>query len=320
MFFAPLVQHLIKTSKIDLSDSDKEFIQSYIQYGYITLIWLTTAIAGTIRYFFNDSTFIYRLHTIIGIITFILLVIGVVCIFNNTQIINASTKASRTIKENIKEEKSNIIMTYLPLYNIYTRYKTHKFNQPIRRQKESLILWSLFIIACYIETNGILAIIIIIFIILRVASLLGWVDIIDTKLQTKLTKLFSVNPEEMRSYIIWSMHYSINNILYPHKNIYRQQYIDNYKLTYRQLLPKDSNIIIQEYLIGLLISILLIYQRDNYDNRTLYIGGIIIVGRYIITAAYWKHLPYIPIIHEIHISILYIISKIHILLNFKKHG
>lgn len=38
MFFAPLVQHLIKTSKIDLSDSDKEFIQSYIQYGYITLI------------------------------------------------------------------------------------------------------------------------------------------------------------------------------------------------------------------------------------------------------------------------------------------
>lgn len=116
------------------------------------------------------------------------------------------------------------------------------------------------------------------------------------------------------------MHYSINNILYPHKNIYRQQYIDNYKLTYRQLLPKDSNIIIQEYLIGLLISILLIYQRDNYDNRTLYIGGIIIVGRYIITAAYWKHLPYIPIIHEIHISILYIISKIHILLNFKKHG
>lgn len=39
LFFAPLVQNMLKKGNRDITDQDKQFIQGYIKFGYITLLF-----------------------------------------------------------------------------------------------------------------------------------------------------------------------------------------------------------------------------------------------------------------------------------------
>jgi hypothetical protein len=39
LFFSPLVQNILKRASWDITDQDKQFIQGYIKFGYITLLF-----------------------------------------------------------------------------------------------------------------------------------------------------------------------------------------------------------------------------------------------------------------------------------------
>jgi hypothetical protein len=66
--------------------------------------------------------------------------------------------------------------------------------------KESLILWILFGISCFIP-NPLFPVIITIAILIRIVSLLGNIHIIPMKISEFLSSLFYKNPEELWSYI-----------------------------------------------------------------------------------------------------------------------
>jgi hypothetical protein len=63
MFFAPMVQSLLHDNK-ELTEEEREFVQSYIQYGYITLITGSITIILVVLYYFFPSIILYWVHTI----------------------------------------------------------------------------------------------------------------------------------------------------------------------------------------------------------------------------------------------------------------
>lgn len=74
MFFAPLVQSILKSPTLELSEDDVLFIQGYVRYGYLTIIMLVLSIVGTMAYYFSPVELLYRAHTFCIFVLFILLV------------------------------------------------------------------------------------------------------------------------------------------------------------------------------------------------------------------------------------------------------
>lgn len=127
-----------------------------------------------------------------------LLIISVVSILSDISLIKSTSHVSQGYT--IEGNKKDIILKYLPIYNIYLRYQAHSFDKPNRWIKESLLRRLLFIIACMTGSITITSIIIIL-IILRVASLMSDIDILNTKTKYTINRFFLKNPEEIRGYV-----------------------------------------------------------------------------------------------------------------------
>lgn len=74
MFFAPLVQSILKSPSLELTEEDVLFIQGYVRYGYVTIVMLLLSIGATIAYYFSPVDILYRIHTFCIFLLFILLV------------------------------------------------------------------------------------------------------------------------------------------------------------------------------------------------------------------------------------------------------
>ena len=209
MFFSPLVQNIIKKENMGLTQQDTKFIKWYIRLWYLGLILLLITIVSWVASYQITSTSLDTIYTVSITITMILLVIGTLAILTNTNILSWDKQLLDIYQENVTSDKKEIVLRYLPLYNIYLRYKEHKFEKPNLLLKESIMAWILF---CMIGlgTTPFWTSIALMLIILRIASLLGDIDIISPNTKNFINNLFNKNPEELRWYIRGSIVYVLN--------------------------------------------------------------------------------------------------------------
>lgn len=313
LFFAPLVQYILGKSKRNISESDILFISGYIKLGYLHLfLWVITIIASTLQYFLVVS----RTHTIyIASIALLitLLMMSIVCILADISILHGNTFLGS--HQPLSGNKKDIILKFLPLYNIYLRYDAHAFTTPNWWIKESL-LWRWLLALVSMTWIVWLTTLILLCIILRVAALMSDIDFFPLSLKNKLNLLFTKNPEELRWYLLWILLYGyhlltslcVHTLPFPHfgtdimtaKNLY-SSIVD---------IHASHHLIIREYFVGIVLIVAWILTLPFTPPLwTYYVWGTLILARYILMVSVRKHLPHLPLAREIVASISWIIWR-----------
>ncbi len=301
LFFSPLVQNILNKSAWDLTDKDKDFVRGYIKFWYITLLfWLITITTWILNYVFTLNI-LSVIYTVSIFILIFLLVISIVSILSDISLVKWGDYQIKTYT--VEGNKKDIIFKYLPLYNIYLRYKIHCFDKPNRRIKESLLLWTVFFLVS-IFGNIFLSSTMLIIIIFRVAALMSDIDFLNMNIKQHLNALFFKNPEEIIWYITGFVSYLIKSI--THTIFKMQPYslateITREKESYSHIMIiKGNPSIIIEYILWIFLTSGLIYFiHPNFSIRTYYASIWLFISRYVIMALQLRHLPHLPIAREL---------------------
>gem|GEM_PF-1803664 len=132
----------------------------------------------------------------------------------------------------------------MPLYNIFIRYNTHQFMQPNTWVKESLLRWTIWVVIG-ISQSKILLVFRTILILIRVVTIAAGIDILQDKIKNIINQVFTVNPEELWSYIIASLDFFSQKVQQKIIQPSRKELLEAYKKTYSHLHPIDRTITIQ---------------------------------------------------------------------------
>lgn len=297
-FFRPLTKWMIRKNWFNLDNEDKSFIEWYIKVWLLSSVLLLIYIAIVFSKYYIRESILDPISKILIIIILAIIVFWIVWIFSNISI------WEKINTDNTITNKKNLFLTYLPLINIYSRYNNHNFDKPDLINKESIILWTIFTILLTTGNLFITAIILII-IIVRLVSLLMWIEIFGSKFKENINSIFHINPEETRWYISWSIIY-----LFKRQNNQQkiQDLVKNEKTDYQKLYnTKDIFHIKVQYI--LLILTLWIITYFNVTNISILIFVVIIILRYGIMQTNRKHLPSIPIIKEVVFGIIKVSNK-----------
>jgi|GEM_PF-3453766 len=160
------------------------------------IILAITLVTGLTNYRLN-SGILERIYTISIITLTIILMIGTIGILTNTNILTGKKELMTLYSEQISIDKKEIVLAYVPIYNIYRRYQEHNFEKPNLLIKESIIAWLIFI-TLGLTTTPWRASSFLILIIIRIASLMGGMDLISPQIKSFINRLFVKNPEELR--------------------------------------------------------------------------------------------------------------------------
>ena len=301
LFFSPLVQNMLKKNTRDITDKDRDFIRGYIKFGYITLLFWVITIASWIMNYIFVLKILSVTYTISIFLLIFLLVISVVSILSDISLLK--WRSTKPQNYTIEGNKKDIILKYLPIYNIYLWYSAHTFDKPNRRIKESLLLWTIFLLVC-MSGNIFMSSTLLILIIFRVAALMSDIDFLTIPIKQRLNKLFLKNPEEMMWYITWSLRYLIQSFVHifvPMPVYTLQIEIVKEKESYSRIIDiyNNTNIII-EYILWILLMIWLVYiMRIDFTIRTYTVWFWLLILRYMIMAIQLKHIPHLPIAREL---------------------
>ncbi|MFA6256082.1 MAG: hypothetical protein WC606_02760 [Candidatus Absconditabacterales bacterium] len=299
LFFSPLVQNMLNNNTRDITDKERDFIHGYIKFGYITLLFGGIVIAAGVANYLFALNILSIVYTVSIFILIFLLIISVVSILSDIRLLRG--KDSATEIYTIEGSKKDIILKYLPMYNIYLWYKSHSFDKPNWRIKESLLLWIVFLIAS-MTGNIMITTIVLILIVIRIAALMSDIDVLNTQTKQRLNKLFFKNPEEIRGYITGFSVYlakSFTRIFTKGQISSLTEEIAKQKEAYDHIIDIQGTIII-EYILGILLTIGLVYlTKIDFTVRTYYAGFGLLIGRYLVMAFQLKHLPHLPVAREI---------------------
>ncbi|NOZ44005.1 MAG: hypothetical protein GXP45_02490 [bacterium] len=203
LFFAPFVQSLLKKRHFDLDQEDLNFVHGYSRLGYLIIgVLLLTISSAILMYVIKIGLFLW-IYKISAILLVAMIIIGIFAIFANIKILQEGESGLHY--QSIKTDKSDIFLSFLPLYNIYLRYKLHSFDHPYRWSKESILWWTLLVFVAIITKNGVATGFILSLIVIRLSSLMAGIDVIDDHIKYKLNKLFYKNPEELWGYVRGSL-------------------------------------------------------------------------------------------------------------------
>jgi len=298
MFFAPFVKHLLKNKQIEINKEDQLFVDWYVRLWYITIWILLLAIASSLAlYFAPNIIFLWIQRISISLLVALLLLwsLGAVVDMKILQ----EEKDILKYYDN-KTDKSDVLFSFFPVYNVYLRYKLHDFNHPFWRAKESILRWTLFIVVTLLTKNIAISGFILTAMIIRLVSLIAWVDILDKTVKNKLNKLFKKNPEEIWAYIKWIIVYSIKKLKGDLKKYDLKVIIEEEKEIFGKLVKINNKTIILEYLLMIIVLLLWISWWKYFINDWIvYIPLTLILSKYLLMIIKLKHLPHLPLIYEI---------------------
>lgn len=303
MFFSPFVQNILSDDVLGFSDQERKFIRWYIRLGYVNLFLLiVSVIFGTMSYF-QDYLIVTWVYKIAMFILLGLLIIGILWVIVDINILWRDKKVFQ-YKE-VETDRANILFGFLPIYNIYIRYKLHTFDAPYRWAKESILRRLLFALVAMVTKNPTISSLILVLIIIRVASLMTGIDVLPDETKKKINKIFYKNPEEVRWYVSWTVVFFVKKFILHAKvdnktELDLDDCIQEQKNWYKALYtPKDENKLYREYLILLWALSYFIYNSLSYITQWISIAPVaLILLRYIVMYAKWKHLPHVPLIKE----------------------
>lgn len=296
MFFSPFITHLLKESDFELNNQDRLFIDGYISFGWINIGLLALALVSWLTSYFYTLPVVTTIYHIIIWILVLLLVIWCIGVITETKIITSSSFTQSSI-EYSNPDKTHTLLSYIPWYSIYLRYTNHNFDTPDLLIKESLIVWIIFGISCFIP-NPVFAIIIAIAILIRIVSLLANINIIPKPISDFLSSLFYKNPEEIWGYVWWS-------IIFIFQGNYNRPYwkflVDTTKKEYQYLYDiKKFGTIQRQYVLLLVGIVLLLWQVDLWHISWLVILTILLIlWRYVIMLSVRGRSPALPLMREL---------------------
>ena len=258
MFFAPLIRNKISTSQ-KISPEEKNFVLWFIKLGNVNIFLLVLNILLQIFYYFYDLAILKTIWIVLISILWISLTIWSIFAISNKSIFSKDIWQKTNHKKNL--------LYYIPIYNIYIRYKKHNFENPNIEIKESLIFrWLLTMVAIVFKNTNILIAISILWIIKLILNI-NWVNLWD-KYKNFINSLFEKNPEEIRSYISATIK-SIFNKKTLSENLQEQ------KDYFRLLVKSNTKKIIFQYAIFYIICIYLLYIWYTNENILLIFATII---------------------------------------------
>jgi hypothetical protein len=286
MFFAPLIQNLMKKNKLDKSEDT--FLKWYIKLWYFNITLLILTIVFQITFYLKGNIIFQNIGFIISIILWISLSIWSIYAILNKEIFY--NHKQQHLKQN-KESLLDNILYYIPIYNVYVRYNEHKFENPNIILKESLLLRAIFTIILLIFPWENTIITIFLLLCLRIISIANWIYWWE-KYSNIINKAFKKNPEEIWGYLAW-----ILKTLFNWKKI--KENIDNIKQQF-EFIPKiDYKQILSQYLILIIVLWFLFYLWITNHYLNIIIASILITWRYWIMIIKRQHVPNIPILKEI---------------------
>ncbi len=297
MFFSPLIQNMLKKNK-KISPEDKAFVAWSIKLGYLNIFLLAITIVLQVMFYLTKIGITQTISTVTMIILAISLVIWSIyaisgkSIFNSDKNnFNSNINSDKNNNENIINNKLEILSYYIPLYNIYLRYKNHKFDNPDMILKESILRWSLLAIIFVAVQNQVTNWVVITLLWIRIIALMNDIDI-SISIKQKINKLFKKNPEALRWYISGTI-----TTIFNKKSI--EENIITQKANYELLFKASNKQIILEYTILDLLIIRWLYTWYITNNTALIFALLFISSRYLIMLIKRNHLPHIPAIREI---------------------
>lgn len=306
MLFAPFIPFILKSWDYELSENDKLFINWYVKYWLLLdlILWLA-AIVWIINILNNFVIILNYISQILLIIGLAWIIFWIFYVFSDKPMF-----LSKSLKEdyfkNIRAWNIDILFYFLPIYNFYLWYFGKQDIKSYWWIKESVII-SCFWILLYLITWSFYINILFIFIyIVRIISLIWWIDFVPDHIKEKLDKLFEKNPEEMYWYLKWTAKYFIDKIKskWHELNNAPQVYITNAKKEFVDVVDLSWNkIIIIEYAILTIIAVYELYYLF-YELRYMvwafiyFIPTMILIWRYVVLLSN-KKAVYLPVIHEI---------------------
>lgn len=287
MFFSPLIKNLIKKND-NISELEKNFIHWFIKIGYFNIILLIISIVTQILHYVSKLSILQTISFILTIVLWISLVVWSIYAISNKEILKNNNQINK------KEQKTDLlenILYYIPIYNIYIRYKKHEFENANLILKKSIVVRTIFTILLIFSNKINLIFIIITFIVLRVISLTNWINWWDN-VKKIINSLFKKNPEEIRAYFKWTIITVFNK-----KNIKENIALTKNKFS---LIPKiEYRQMLLQYIILLIILGFWLYKSYiNWSTNTI-IALILILSRYLMMIIKRKHVPNLPIIKEV---------------------
>lgn len=194
MFFAPFIKNSLN-SESELTENEKNFILWYVQIWYVNLVFLWILLAVKIAEIRIKSEIFSRIGNISSLAIYVIIGFSILtCIAE----MNMWGK-DESIMQNI-QNKWNLLKSFLPIENFVLRFRQKDYNMPYRWLKESVFLWTNFIIRTLLFWNS-AGIWILIIIFVRVLLLLINIDIIPMSMKKWLNNLFSCNPTEIFAHI-----------------------------------------------------------------------------------------------------------------------
>lgn len=321
IFFSPasfFYKSIIEHTWIKFDSDEIDFIDSYAKFWMI--IGILVIFFLVLNYFILPnyieikllSDILYNVVFYLPYLIFSLIIIWTFYIFSDKKfsliVINFNNKINHIEPGNL-----DMIFFYIPLYNIFTWYKDEEYknNSSNYWLKESLIIFWFFILFWIFFPNSQILVIICIFLIIRVITLVSWIDFFGEQYKKNISWLFKNNIEEIYWYFIWTFVYIFNYL--KNRKIVKNPsfYIEQKKNQYSSILDlKYNNYYLIEYWIFFLIIIIVLYLNYNIVKYEIfwvmyYLPYLFLLFRYLIMIFIWK-LVYIPIIHEV----LVIIKKI----------
>ena len=284
MFFAPLIKKNLKTDK-SLSDKDKVFINWYIKLGYFNISLLIIAIILWIIQFKTNNIIIQKIS-----IGFLILLAISLCIWTILAALNKNINLNKDELTN-NENNLDLLLYFIPIYNIYIRYENHKFEWDNSLIKSSILLWALFTLSAIFIWNIYINIWILILIAFKIICTINWLSLWK-KRNNGINNIFQKNPEEIRWYITWPITSLFN------KKWFKNSITDG-KQVFEFLFKLDNKQIIYEYILLSLTCILWIIVWITNNIHFMIVWDIMIILRYWIMAIKRQHLPHLPIFRGI---------------------
>ncbi|MEF2176215.1 MAG: hypothetical protein V3575_07135 [Candidatus Absconditabacteria bacterium] len=326
LFFAPAVPFVLKNNNYGLTKEENDFVKGYIKYGFIIIgIFIVGILSYLISYLYGNiiSSWInFDISAIIGTILtwtgIIMIIVGIFMIFGDKPIFQ---KGIDIKVGKVKSGNFGLITNYIPLYNLYLWYSNNRDLKNYWWLKESIFILFLWIILGIISFNNpvLITFIFLIFILLRIGTLLGGIDFIKDNQKEKIDGLFNNNPEEIIGYVTGFLKFLISK--FTKKKVNLNELISKDKKMYSQIVDLDNNRTQVDYKIfyieyGLLIIFTLSYLIYINAEIKVKISGLFYTIPYLLLLArygiviYCKKLIPIPILHEISIKIKNLISII----------
>lgn len=285
MFFAPFVKHNIN-SDTTISDDEKDFIMSYIQIWFVNLIFLAIVIiAWWIAWKWDIEIFSW----ISKIASWALSLIIVFSLFACAWEI-PMWKKDESIMQNI-QHKWTLLKSYLPIINFSLRFRQDDYKIPYRWLKESIFVWTTFIIWTLILWNT-AGVWILVLIAVRLVLLLINIDIIPLSMKKSLNNVFLFNPIEIFAHISAPL---ISKIKKSDLSII----LESEKQKYAQWQTFWASIIIQYVLMAGILFLIYRWIDFSMNNIILFIAFWMWIVRVALLYHYKKAFPRIPILNEI---------------------